>query len=51
MRLQPLRLQAIRFKGYEKSITGDELMQLSDEDLAKSVIETQYSVECIQKQN
>ncbi len=31
----------IGFRGYEKSITGDELMQLSDEELAKSVIETQ----------
>lgn len=31
----------IGFKGYEKSITGDELMQLSEEELAKSVIENQ----------
>ncbi|MEA5404644.1 cation-translocating P-type ATPase [Arcicella sp. DC2W] len=31
----------IGFKGYEKSITGDELIQLSEEELAKSVIENQ----------
>jgi P-type Ca2+ transporter type 2C len=31
----------IGFKGYEKSITGDELMQLSDADLKKAVMDTQ----------
>jgi P-type Ca2+ transporter type 2C len=31
----------IGFKGYEKSITGDELMKLSDDDLKKCVIDTQ----------
>jgi P-type Ca2+ transporter type 2C len=31
----------IGFKGYEKSITGDELMKLSDDDLKKCVMDTQ----------
>ncbi len=31
----------IGFRGYEKSITGDELMKLSDDDLKKCVIDTQ----------
>ncbi|MBE9600254.1 cation-translocating P-type ATPase [Pedobacter sp. MC2016-24] len=31
----------IGFKGFDKSITGDELMQLSDKDLASSVSEIQ----------
>ncbi|MFP5039609.1 cation-translocating P-type ATPase [Parasediminibacterium sp. JCM 36343] len=31
----------IGFKGYEKSITGDELMQLPDRDLQQKVLDTQ----------
>jgi Ca2+-transporting ATPase len=31
----------IGFRGYEKSITGDELMQLSEADLQKTVMDTQ----------
>lgn len=31
----------IGFKGYEKSITGEELMQLSDQDLKARVLDTQ----------
>ncbi|HPH18616.1 MAG TPA: cation-translocating P-type ATPase [Haliscomenobacter sp.] len=33
--------QQIGFKGYEKSISGDELMKLSEEELQKCVLDTQ----------